>query len=489
MIDYGENEKIWTIEELELINDFDTVRCVQCESLLGLKSGGALKHSEIHNKFYKFDHEKEVKAKQIQKEEDRKREHEVIFTVENKIKLNQKLGEIKKESDKYGCKTYLAIITGLSSLVQMKIHEEMKPHTVLFTGNATNKEIMINTFKKIPITVHVNSFTPKSFVTHSARHSTKSLRNIDLLPKIRNKGMFTSNADRIFLGNKPTVKDNIGMLDTVLEGNGYESHSAVHGVRGYTGNYNFVWLGTINPVNRHVYEVIGEMNNKPLFFKLDDNQVENNIKDMIQSLSQTEDSSDNTLVNTVESFWTIISDLFIDDEKVVPWDKSKDSAETCENIINYGIFLTDLRAHLPTKNTRESTSGGTNYNFDNPIRENCNKLSKTLYNLARSHAIIHGRNYITEEDLEIVVHVVMSSLPQDRLNLFEVLLCNNGTVDTTQIEKHLKVSKATALKEMEKFRVLEIVDEIKIDGKSKPTSAIQLKEKHSWIMDNKFKFI
>ena len=44
MIDYGENEKIWTIQELESVEDFDSVRCIECEALLGIKSSGALRH-------------------------------------------------------------------------------------------------------------------------------------------------------------------------------------------------------------------------------------------------------------------------------------------------------------------------------------------------------------------------------------------------------------------------------------------------------------
>lgn len=478
------NEKIWTIQELEGIDPFDVV-CLQCKSVFGSKSG-APDHSKIHNEFYKYDSKKEEELKKIKEKQAKLKEQEVILTEEYKIELKQKSDELKKETDKYGSKMYFAIVTGLSSLIQMKIQEERRPHTILFNGNSTNKEIITDSFKMIPDVIHVNSFTPKSFVTHSARHSTEKLKDIDLLPKIRNKGMFTSNADSIFLGNKPTVNNNITMFDTVLEGKGYESHSSVHAVRGYSGNHNFVWLGTINQINKRVFEAIRMMNNKPLFFKLDDIQKDN-MADMIQSLSHTQDLLNVGIINAVKGFWSIISELFSDNEKRVMWDESKDDNKTRENIINLSLFLRDFRAYLPTTNTSESTSGGTNYNFEMPIKEDINKLSKTLYNLAQGHAIIHGRNYITNDDLEIIVHIVMSSLPQDRLDLFEILLCNDGLADTTQIEKGLSISKATALKEMEKLRVLGVVEDNKIEGKSKPMLSIQLKDEHHWILEDKFK--
>jgi hypothetical protein len=264
------------------------------------------------------------------------------------------------------------------------------------------------------------------------------------------------------------------------------SQTQVHGVRGYLGNYNFVWLGTINQFNKHIFEAISMMNNKPLFFKLDGIQKEN-ITDMIQSLSKTQDLLGVGIINAVDDLWLIISELFSDNEKRVKWNNSEDDNKTRENIIHLSLFLRDFRAYLPTSNTVESTSGGTNYNFGIPVKEDIHRLSHILYNLAQGHAIIYGRNYITNNDLEIIVHIVMSSLPQDRLDLFEILLCNNGSADTIQIEKHLSSSKATALKEMEKLRVLGVIDVIKIEGKSKPILSIEIKKEYRWILDNKFK--
>ena len=476
-----ENEKIWTIQELELVEDFDTVRCVKCESLFGIESGGALEHSKTHDKFYKYDLEKEAKAKEV-------KEKQVEFTEEKQVELNEKLTSLKREAEKYNSELYLAIKTALSSLAQIKISEETKPFALFFNGNITSKEITVNSIKNIPDIFYVDAFTSKSFVTHSARHSTKQLRDIDLLPKIQNKVMLTSNVDNIFSGNKPTVNDNIKMIDTVLEGKGYESHSAVHGVRGYTGNHNFVWLGTINQINKRVFDAIGGMNNKPLFFRFDDSQrSEKSIEDMIKSLNEERRMLGNEVNESVEGILKVISELFSNEKKRVMWDSSKDETEASRTIVNLSNFLMNIRAYIPTENTVESTSGGTNYNFGIPVKEDLFRLSKTLYNLARGHAIIHGRNYITNEDLEIVIHVVMSSIPTDRLRLFEVLLSNKGIADTKQVENHLSASIATALKEMEKLRVLEIVEECKVNGKSKPTLAIKLKNEYSWILDDKFR--
>lgn len=479
---YGVDEKVWTIEELESKADFDTVRCAECKSPpLGLKSGGALAHSKTHNKFYKYDEKKEARLREI-------REKEVAITNDDQRRLKEKLDALKKESDKYGSKVFSAIKVGLASAIQMRMDEETRPFTILFNGNTTNREIILNSFKKIPDNVYLNSFTPKSFVTHSARHSTRELKDIDLLPKIRNNVMITPNVDSVFSGNKPTVNDSITMLDVVLEGNGYESHSAVHGVRGYAEKCNFVWLGTINQISKRVFDAIVRMNNKPLFFKLDDRELEmSSMDEMLNSLNEEKNSLGVEIIRSVEELWGVISELFSNKKKRIRWDSNKDNNETRQVIVNLSIFLRDFRAYLPTQNTAESTSGGTNYNFGLPIKEDLKRLSKTLYNLARGHAIIHGRNYITTDDLEIIIHVVMSSIPKDRLELFEVLFSNKGVADTIQIEKCLLISKTTALKEMEKLRILGIVDNCKVDGKSKPTSSIEIKSEYGWILEDEFK--
>jgi len=209
--------------------------------------------------------------------------------------------------------------------------------------------------------------------------------------------------------------------------------------------------------------------------------------EMLNSLNVEQNSLGVEIIRSVEELWGVISELFSNKKKRIRWDSNKDDNETRQVIVNLSMFLRDFRAYLPTQNTAESTSGGTNYNFDTPIKEDLKRLSKTLYNLARGHAIIHGRNYITTDDLEIIINVVMSSIPKNRLELFEVLFSNKGVADTIQIEKCLLISKTTALKEMEELRILGIVDNYKVDGKSKPTSAIEIKSEYGWTLEDKFK--
>jgi len=477
------DEKTLTATELQQIEPCD-VRCVDCRNLFSSDSVAIKEHikNSNHNQFYKHDPEKETKQAEIKRTE-------AIFTEKEQTLLLEKLNELKKQADKHNPKMFLAIKTGLSAIMQMKIDEKTYPIALFYAGQLTNKEIIVNILRNLHDGYYLDSFTPKSFVSHSARSSSQSLVDIDLLPKICNKAMITSNVDAIFSGNKPTVNENIRIIDTVLNGNGYESHSAVHGKRGYRGDYNFVWLGTITEINNRIWSAQSAMNNKLYFFRLGDEQNlgENNIEEMSESLNEDSNSLKvRYMEKTVIELWDVLSDVFSENKKI-KWVHDRDDKETCKDIINLSVLLTSLKQYLPTKNTNASGSGGTHYNFDSPVREDLEKSNKILYNLARGHAIICGRNYISNEDLEIIIHIVISSLPSDRLRLFEVLLCNGGTVNTIQIEKHTNVVKATALKEMEKLRLLGMVEDSKTNGKSKPVLAVQLKNKYHWVFDNKFK--
>jgi len=62
-----------------------------------------------------------------------------------------------------------------------------------------------------------------------------------------------------------------------------------------------------------------------------------------------------------------------------------------------------------------------------------------FYNLARGHAVIHGRNYITKDDLAIVIPTALSSAPRERVKLFRQLIEHEGKLDTEEFMKYAQV--------------------------------------------------
>ena len=491
ILDYFPNEKIWDVNELQHIKNLD-VRCCTCFSLFTSDKDSIVQHCDLvnHQKFIKNTPDVEQIINELRTEEEKLgKQEEEKETKQRKLEANR--FDILDESEKLreniitlksqltnNSTLFLGIITALSASTQMRIEGILYPFTIFFTGNATDKNFITKCFKDNSNFYYTNTFTPKSMVSHSPRIKTWKICENDLLPKIRNKVLFSSNSDALFLGNKPTVTDNITIMDSVLDGNGYESHSAVFANRGYKGNYNFVWLGTITNLNDKLWSSIGMMNNKPLFFELN-NQSSNSIDELTRLVSNGD--VEESIVEQIKKIWEIISRVSHNGEKYFKWNSEKDDKKTIENISKICVFLSHIRAHIATKNTYESTSGGTNYNFTTPKFEDSKKLMNTLYNLTRGHALLYGRDHIVSEDLEIILHVALSSIPKDRMNILKLLIQKKRGVNTFEIEDQLRVSKPTALKEMEKIRLTGIVDDANTNLTTKPIHEIKLKEQYEWL--------
>ena len=92
-----------------------------------------------------------------------------------------------------------------------------------------------------------DDFTPAAFVSQIANKSEKQLRKVDMLPKIRNKCMITPELAPLFKDDRKQMLKNFGIITRVMDGEGYWRDSGTHGGRGYTGDYNFAWIGGTSP--------------------------------------------------------------------------------------------------------------------------------------------------------------------------------------------------------------------------------------------------
>jgi predicted transcriptional regulator len=81
-----------------------------------------------------------------------------------------------------------------------------------------------------------------------------------------------------------------------------------------------------------------------------------------------------------------------------------------------------------------------------------------LANLARGHALLTGRNYVTVQEIPLIVKVVLSTAPMERVSIFDVLFANNGILTVNQITEYLNVSGPTARRTMTELKALGLVN-------------------------------
>ena len=130
-----------------------------------------------------------------------------------------------------------------------------------------------------------------------------------------------------------------------------------------------------------------------------------------------------------------------------------------ELIIKLADLLGPLRGVAQTWETRGTQ--GSDYGYTIPIVEDPSRATTQLYSLARGHALAYGRNYVTRDDLRIIVKVVLSTGPVERVRILDKLLSHKtdgGYLDTGQLSGSLNISKPTALRTMTELAILGLVD-------------------------------
>ena len=81
-------------------------------------------------------------------------------------------------------------------------------------------------------------------------------------------------------------------------------------------------------------------------------------------------------------------------------------------------------------------------------------------NLARGCALITGRNYVTMQDIHIVVKTVLSTARVERVKAFIALLDSNndGWISRKDLAEQLRVSRSTAHRYMTELKAIGLVD-------------------------------
>jgi predicted transcriptional regulator len=82
-----------------------------------------------------------------------------------------------------------------------------------------------------------------------------------------------------------------------------------------------------------------------------------------------------------------------------------------------------------------------------------------------------GRNYITLDDIPLIIKTALDTAPIERVSLFSLLIANNGILNTTQILESLNVARKTALRTMAELKAIGLVDieeETKHEGAGRP---------------------
>jgi hypothetical protein len=415
-----------------------------------------------------------------------------ISTDEWRNTLNEKYQTLKKVVQENMPDIWSGLEFELSVLRILNIEGCTLPFIGILLGRpSSGKTLVIYLLKKWYSTYYTDNFTARSFVSHStAVSSEEQLQEIDMLPKIINKLFLTPELSPTFTAKDEDLTQLLGIITRIADGQGWLSNSGAHGQRGYDQNIMFTWVGAAVDIPYKVYRILGNLGAKLYFFRLPfDNKTEDDL------LAQAEEEFASKIKEIQHALFDYLKwfdigpDLTIDKTTnnlpKMKWDNKSDDINARRYIARLAILLSHLRCIAHTWKTEDTQASEYGYSVSQP--EDPSRANTLLYNLSRGHALLIGRNYITKEDIPIVIKTVLSTAQIERVSIFDLLLANKGELTTSRITESLNMSKPTALRTMAEFKAIGLVDNIEetiIDGNV--VLQIILKPEFAWFLSEEF---
>ena len=365
----------------------------------------------------------------------------------------------------------------LSVVAQVLINDVSNPFALaLVDVPSSGKTITLNFFDGAKELIYTSdNFTPAAFVSHASNVKREDLDKVDLLPRIRYRTLIIRELGSVFGAKDDDLIKSLGILTRVLDGEGLETDSGVHGKRGYKGDYLFMLLAGTPPIAPRVFKVMGNFGSRLFFLAL--HTPEESDDDLIaQNLGEDRKSKENACKAITDGY---LRTLWAANPAGITWNKVGDPRDCLRVIAKCARLLAHLRGAI---NVWSIGDDGEKLSHSVPVIEKPNRINTLLYNLARGHAIACGRQQLVPEDLWPVLDLTFDSAPTTRARVFRALI-ERGTLSTSDVVKLLRCSPPTARKEMEALAVLGVAE--KSDGYGKdqagrPEIEITLDDRFEW---------
>jgi hypothetical protein len=406
-----------------------------------------------------------------------------------RISLLEKYSNLNRVIDENLPQLRFQIELQLSVKSILNIKDCTLPLAVIVLGAPSSLKTQgIELFRKWPTTYYTDNFSARSFVSHNTSVKKEQLQEIDLLPKIKDKIFLTPELAPTFAAKDDDLVQTLGIITR----HGYSSNSGAHGDRGYDTPMMFVWIGAAVDIPRRVHKYLSTLGPKLYFLRLPKEFYKTPEDEYLKQINGVGFASKVSAIHQAlfdHMKWFELCP-YAEPSGGLPkieWntDDDKDDEESVRFrfLIRLGMLLGHLRASVPTWDT--SHSQGSEYAYSIATIEEPPRAITQLRNLARGHALSQGRNFITKEDIPIVVKVVLSSASIERVTVFDLLLAHGGKLQTPVIVDSLNISSPTALRTMTEFKAIGLVD-MDIKTESSHVTEIKLKSDFDWFLTPEF---
>jgi DNA-binding MarR family transcriptional regulator len=412
----------------------------------------------------------------------------------------------------------------------------------IILGNpSTYKTVGIGFLRRWFNAYYADKINPKSFVSHANVENKEDLEYVDLIREMKDRLFLIPELSPIFMQKEEILIEILSTLVRLADGEGLLTHSGLHGLRGIDGKLMFSMVGASIEIPSRVYKVLSSLGPKLYFYRTNfreptENQLQDEItgKDYELKAKAIKDkffdylkwleicplmvsvvSVSNNQSGLADSTTTEGRQQQVPTRRMIEWDKTRDDMRSVKLISKVAIFLSRIRGNTYAYETKsgaklsnelDDNNNGSSftevsyeYSYEQPIIENPSRANIVLYNIARAHAFeIHGRNYITKEDVPMIIKIALSTANRNRVSVLKLLLTamrradNSGEYEhkrqffTRDLIEALNISKSTArrvMKELEVLGLVRIGKEVKNGGYN---YYIELLEKFDWLLQKEF---
>ena len=327
-----------------------------------------------------------------------------------------------------------------------------------------------------------DKFTPKSFVSHFAQVSKKKRESLHLLPRIRRKVLIVAELAPLFGARREDLTENISLLTRVFDGQGLSTDSGAEGRIDLVGDYTFAWLGATTPPKLGVWETMGKLGHRWLWLAMDSplHTTETLYDELTAGLPYNERVK--VVRERVVAFLDGLMD-HLEGYRGYEWPRHEDGEQRSLHleIVRYAQFLARLRGTVSLASESEwSVSGYTPSLIEDPKR-----AATMLWDIARAHALVCGRDRVTDNDLEIVFRIVVSSCPEGRrLVVCHMLQNKTDTITSAEAQNVLGCSRPTARSVLRTLAALGLGEIVggEEPGKSTTPLVFRLADQWAWIV-------
>ncbi len=291
----------------------------------------------------------------------------------------------------------------LSAICTLFLKDNKNPLGLVIIGHsAGSKSTILNMFKNLPngLTHHTDKFTPASFLTQATNVPKDKLEEVDLIRKLPNRVLLVPDLAPMFGRKEQDVRESLSILTRVMDGDGLSNDGGVQGHREFNEECVFVLLGAVVKITPAIWRIVSEMGTRLLFMRMDRINIHSSHNKLLMSQLRNADSFELEISEIRKLVRELISDRIenIGIRKVSIQLPDETELELISKI-------SELVAKLRITVDRES---GLEQN-EAPVR-----VAKQLINILKGRAIAYGRDKIIESDLQLALHIALSSVNECR---------------------------------------------------------------------------